>query len=595
MTDTVKWSAWPVVTTSATTDIIPCIQGGINKTSTNAKMITLFNSNIQISESQVTNLATDLTARLTKADNLASVASASTSLSNLGGLALAGGTMTGNLILNGDPITALQAATKGYADSIASGLVPKASVLAATIGSNLNATYNNGTLGVGATLTNAGTQAAFSLDGQAGVLNGRYLIKDQSTQANNGIYTLTTIGDGSTNWVLTRATDYDQATEIPYALISVLNGTANSNTQWAETGVGPFTVGTTAITFTQFSAPGSYVAGNGISISTNTISAKLDGTNIIFSGSNISTAQGILTSSSPTFAGLTVSGLTASRLMTSNGSQALTSVSTLSNWIIAGTNVTVTDNGSGAVTIAAATGGITGFTQGSIVFIGPSGTPTQDNSNFFWDDTNHRLGIGTTTPALLLEAVGLSNGGQIVVSNYSGSSGSVGGVLYGRSARGTPSSPSAIQSGDFLTVVGGAGYSDSWSDSPIAGGFKIVANQNFTAANQGCQFSIFTTPQNSNISTEIAVFSAENIFLDIATSGPVASFYKNGDALIGTANLTPSSNAGFAFIPVVTGAPTGTPTLYAGGFSPMCYDTSQTLLYIYDYNLGHWRYLNTNS
>src|ERR1700691_2923553 len=78
---------------------------------------------------------------------------------------LAGSTMTGPLILSADPTTALGAATKEYVDSIGAGLSPTASVVAATTGSNLTATYNNGASGVGATLTNSSTQAAFALDG----------------------------------------------------------------------------------------------------------------------------------------------------------------------------------------------------------------------------------------------------------------------------------------------------------------------------------------------------------------------------------------------------------------------------------------------
>jgi len=72
---------------------------------------------------------------------------------------------------------------------------------------NLNATYNNGTAGVGATLTNAGTQVALTVDGILMTVGKRVLIYNQTAQAQNGVYTVTTVGDGSTNWVLTRSTD----------------------------------------------------------------------------------------------------------------------------------------------------------------------------------------------------------------------------------------------------------------------------------------------------------------------------------------------------------------------------------------------------
>ena len=69
---------------------------------------------------------------------------------------------------------------------------------------NLSAVYNNGTLGVGATLTNSAAQAALKIDNVELSVNNRVLIKNQTNQSQNGIYTVTTVGNGSTNWVLTR-------------------------------------------------------------------------------------------------------------------------------------------------------------------------------------------------------------------------------------------------------------------------------------------------------------------------------------------------------------------------------------------------------
>lgn len=171
-------------------------------------------------------------------------------------LPTAGGTMSGNIAMGAHGITGLanpvnpqDAATKNYVDTIATGGAQ--AVLAAST-ANLTATYNNGSSGVGATLTNSGAQAAFSIDGQAGTVSGRYLIKDQSSSQQNGIYILTTLGTGSSNWVLTRATDYDTVTNInDTGLIPVINGTANAGTGWYNTTL-MVTVGTTAITFVKF-------------------------------------------------------------------------------------------------------------------------------------------------------------------------------------------------------------------------------------------------------------------------------------------------------------------------------------------------------
>lgn len=157
----------------------------------------------------------------------------------------------GTVTLNADPVLPLQAATKQYVDSLSAGFSFKAACVATTTG-NLVGTYNNGAAGVGATLTNSGTQVAFSTDGYSPALNGRVLLKDQTNAANNGIYALTTIGSGSTNWVLTRTTDYDAPGEIaPGNFIVVTNGTLYMNTTWIENNT-VVVVGTDPIVFNQF-------------------------------------------------------------------------------------------------------------------------------------------------------------------------------------------------------------------------------------------------------------------------------------------------------------------------------------------------------
>jgi hypothetical protein len=119
---------------------------------------------------------------------------------------------------------------------------------------NLTATYNNGASGVGATLTNSGTQVALSIDGVTLSASDRVLVKNQTSGLENGVYTVTTVGSGSTNWVLTRATDFDVwgTGEIEYgALFFVSSGTANQNKYYYCSNSSAVTVGTTAITFVQ--------------------------------------------------------------------------------------------------------------------------------------------------------------------------------------------------------------------------------------------------------------------------------------------------------------------------------------------------------
>lgn len=190
------------------------------------------------------------------------------------GAATFGSTVT----LNADPTLALQAATKQYVDNAASaGLTVHTPVRVESIG-NLTATYNNGTAGVGATLTNAGTQAALELDGVTLSVNDRVLVADQTDQTQNGVYVVTNVGSGSTNWVLTRASDADTyAVNDPNALdegayFFVSEGTTAAYESYTCTTSGTITFGTTNITFAQFSSVPSYVVNSPLDLTGNTLS-----------------------------------------------------------------------------------------------------------------------------------------------------------------------------------------------------------------------------------------------------------------------------------------------------------------------------------
>ncbi len=144
-------------------------------------------------------------------------------------------------------------ALKTYIDALVTGLNIQGSCVCASTAA-LTATYANGASGVGATLTNADTQAAISLDGVSPTVGQRVLIKNQAAPAQNGIYTVTVVGTVSTNWVLTRATDYDTSAEIQKGdLVLLTGGTTQNGSSWVQTTT-VVTVGTDAVTFIQFTA-----------------------------------------------------------------------------------------------------------------------------------------------------------------------------------------------------------------------------------------------------------------------------------------------------------------------------------------------------
>lgn len=183
-----------------------------------------------------------------------------------------------------NPTAALQLATKQYVDTlVSSGITYHTPVKYEVPNStgNLNAIYNQPGgpgVGVGATLTNNGTLAAFAPDGPTASIGDRILIYNQTNQFENGVYEVTVVGDGSTPWVLTRTSDADT-----YALKSI-NGLGegdaffitSGNTGAGETYVcntsGTITFGTTNITFVQVSATQVYSAGTGLTLTGTTFS-----------------------------------------------------------------------------------------------------------------------------------------------------------------------------------------------------------------------------------------------------------------------------------------------------------------------------------
>lgn len=187
------------------------------------------------------------------------------------------------ITLVADPTAAQDAATKAYVDNVTAGINTHGQVVAAST-ANIAGTYANGTsdqsagLGIGATFT-ASANGAISLDGISPVLNDRVLLKDQTTQTQNGIYIVTTVGTTGVPFVLTRATDANNsiAGQVrPGDFVYINGGTANGGQGWVMNSTGTATggtikLGTDNLNWVQFSGVSDITAGAGLTRSGNVL------------------------------------------------------------------------------------------------------------------------------------------------------------------------------------------------------------------------------------------------------------------------------------------------------------------------------------
>ena len=446
-----------------------------------------------------------------------------------------------------DPVSALQLSTKQYVDgqvaSVSNTTYHTAAAAATT--ANLTATYNNGTAGVGATLTNSGAQAAFAVDGYTASLNDRILVKDMTTAAYNGIYTVTAVGSGATNWVLTRATDFNTVGTGPNYIetgagVFVSGGTTWGSTSWVMNTTGTITVGSTSLVWVQTSSAGNFTVSAPITKTGNTIGLGTVGVANGGTGLTTLTAYGLLYAATTSSVGQ-ISPSTTGYPLLSTGASSAPAFGQLS--LTAGVTGTLPIGNGG-------TGTATTFTTGSVVFAGASGVYTQNNSKFFWDNTNNRLGVNTaspqtqltilsntqtTTPTATLPAgtdvyiVGANAANTRITQDAYGTGAY--GVFTARQARGTAASPTASQSGDFLAQFTARGYGATGFGTASTGYIAFSAAENFTDTAQGTYAGIYTTPTGSNAIAEAFRFGpAGQLGIGGATYGTSGYVLTSGGA-----------------------------------------------------------------
>jgi hypothetical protein len=458
------------------------------------------------------------------------------------------------------PVGNTDIVNKEYADAIASGIHFHEAVNLATTAALPANTYNNGTSGVGATLT-GNANGALSVDSTLTTATERILVKNEVASANNGVYTVTQVGSAGTPYILTRATDFDsvgtgvdQIDEGDFFLVT--SGTANVNTAWVQQTPPPITIGTTAIVFQQFSAPITYTAGTGLSESpAYTFNIANTGTAGTYgSASSVpvitTNAQGQVTGVTPTaiaISGAAVSGnisgsagsvanaLTAGTFLTSGGTYNGSAARTFA--------VDATDANTASKVVARDASG--NFSAGTITAT-LSGAATSAT-------TATNLAGGAANRIAYQTSAGISNfitaptaSNQVLNWNgsaFTWSAGTISGVALG-------SNLNTLTFGTFLT---GTSYNGSGA---------VTLATNATNANTGSTIVARDASGNFSAGTITAALSG-NATTSSSTSGNAATATAlqtartiNGTSFNGTANIT------------ITAAANGGNSATVGGFTP---------------------------
>jgi hypothetical protein len=458
------------------------------------------------------------------------------------------------------PVNNTDIVNKEYADAIASGIHFHEAVNLATTAALPANTYNNGTSGVGATLT-GNANGALSVDSTLTTATERILVKNEVASANNGVYTVTQVGSAGTPYILTRATDFDsvgagvdQIDEGDFFLVT--SGTANVNTAWVQQTPPPITIGTTAIVFQQFSAPITYTAGTGLSESpAYTFNIANTGTAGTYgSASSVpvitTNAQGQVTGVTPTaiaISGAAVSGnisgqagsvanaLTAGTFLTSGGTYNGSAARTFA--------VDATDANTASKVVARDASG--NFSAGTITAT-LSGAATSAT-------TATNLAGGAANRIAYQTSAGISNfitaptaSNQVLNWNgsaFTWSAGTISGVALG-------SNLNTLTFGTFLT---GTSYNGSGA---------VTLATNATNANTASTIVARDASGNFSAGTITAALSG-NATTSSSTSGNAATATAlqtartiNGTSFNGTANIT------------ITAAANGGNSATVGGFTP---------------------------
>ena len=394
-----------------------------------------------------------------------------------------------------NPVQDQDAATKYYVDTVAQGLTVKNSVGAAettplaNVANVVSVTYNqpNGAgNGVGATLTlvNTGNVVIDGIDLQAETpgLNTRVLINQETgsgandtNAAWNGIYTLTAANTTAT--ILTRSADMNASTEFYGAFTFVYAGNTWGNTGWVCTNnadSSPITLGVTPITWSQFSGAANYTQGNGIQITGQVISTRVNTGNLEYDGSGNLQVSSSAQFTTPALGSATGAQVSLTGNVAANNVFFTTQISSTGN-IFAG-YVSVTGNVDASAvnaTTVSASGNITG---GNIIF--GSGDVTGTGNVFAgYISTSGNVRAGQDVKAFgNVSANGTVTGGNVyATTNVSAGGNITGGNLFTTGTNGNISGTGWVKAGN-VSVTGNV-----LADTNVSAGGDVLAGANISA------------------------------------------------------------------------------------------------------------------
>jgi trimeric autotransporter adhesin len=411
----------------------------------------------------------------------------------------------------------------------------------------LNALYNQpggAGNGVGATLTNNGSNVALVIDGVTLSNTARVLVYTQANAVQNGFYTVTNPGNASAQWVLTRATDADTYVVASSAGLSegstvfVQSGDTGAGEVYTCTTPGTITFGTTDITFAQIGSAQIYSAGTGLSLTNTTFSisntavtaATYDG-----DGNTVSitvNAQGQITNAanvSINASSISVGTLANARTTANSANGASTIVARDANGSFTANVITATDVN--ATNVSATTGTFTNIS-------GNGATVTNINaSNITSGTINNAFTTGNSANSastLVLRDANGSFGANIISASFSGDGSAITGINASSISSGTianarTTAASANSASTIVSRDSGGNFSANTITANVAGSGSGLTNINASNITSGTIGNVYTTANSSNGASTIVLRDAGGAFAAGSITGTL--FTGNGSAI----------------------------------------------------------------